>query len=63
VQRCVDDSILWDTDIKSSFWYTMTYIKLCADNRIVFNPDKFKFSDDTVEFAGFDITLDGGLGS
>jgi len=33
----------------------MAYIKLCADNGIVFNPEKFNSSDNTVEFAGFDI--------
>ena len=56
VQRCVDDSILWDSDIAAAFWHTMNYIKLCADNGIVFNPDKFRFARDTVEFAGFDVT-------
>jgi len=27
VQRCVDDSVLWYTDIKLSFWHTMRTLK------------------------------------
>ena len=59
VTRCVDDSLLWDDDIAPSFWHTLSYINLCADNGIVFNPDEFKFAEDTIEFAGFDITSTG----
>ena len=59
VARCVDDSILWDGDIASSFWHTVKYIRLCANNGVVFNPAKFHFAKETVEFAGFDVTLTG----
>lgn len=59
VRRCVDDSILWDSDIATSFWHTMNYITLCANNGIVFNPEKFQFARDTVEFAGFVVTPEG----
>jgi len=59
VQRCVDDTLLWDSDIAAAFWHTLNYIKLCGDNGIVFNPEKFQFAKDTVEFAGFDITPQG----
>ena len=38
------------------FWYTVQYIRLCADNEIVFNPDEFHFVKDNVEFVGFDIS-------
>ena len=31
------------------------YLELCAKNGIVFNPKKFVFCADTVEFAGFEI--------
>ena len=56
VTRCIDDSLLWDDDVATSFWHTLSYINLCAENGIVFNPDKFRFAEDTIEFAGFDIT-------
>ena len=42
--RCVDDSLLWDTGIEQAFWHTFDYIKLCADNGIVFNREKFVFA-------------------
>ena len=45
--------------ISISFWHTVSYIHLCSENGIVFNPKKFHFSEDIVEFAGFDITTTG----
>jgi len=59
VKRCVDDSLLWDRDIEAAFWHTYDYIKLCADNGIIFNPEKFVFAEEVCEFAGFEITMDG----
>ena len=59
VKRITDDSILWDTDIASSFWHIVNYIKLCADHGVVFNPDKFEFAKEIIEFASFTITPDG----
>ena len=59
VKRCVDDSILWDTDIAESFWHTFDYLKTCGDSGIVFNQKKFQFAEETVEFAGFEVTIDG----
>lgn len=57
--RCIDDTILWDNSIESSFWHTMEYINNCSKNGIVFNPQKFHFAEKEVEFAGFLITEDG----
>lgn len=59
VARCIDDSLLWDDDIANSFWHTIAYIQLCSENGIVFNPKKFRFAEDTIEFAGFDVTPTG----
>ena len=59
VARCIDDSLLWDNDISTSFWHTLSYIQLCGEGGIVFNPDKFKFAEDTLEFAGFEVTPNG----
>lgn len=55
VARCIDDSLLWNHDIAISFWHVMGYIRLCHENGVIFNPEKFRFSMDEVEFAGFDI--------
>ena len=57
--RCVDDSLLWDDNVTQSFWHTIKYIKWCADNGIVFNPEKFHFAEEEIEFAGFMLTEDG----
>ena len=57
--RCIDDSLLWDETIESAFGHTLEYINHCGRNGIVFNPDKFQFAEDEVEFVGFRITADG----
>ena len=57
--RCIDDGLLYDNDIENSFWHTFDHIKLCAENGVVFNREKFKFAKETVEFAGFDVTMEG----
>ena len=36
----------------------MDHIKLCADNGITFNPEKFHFGETNIEFAGFEVTDD-----
>ena len=57
--RCIDDTLLWDNTTESAFWHTLDYITHCSKNGIVFNPDKFHFASDEVEFAGFLITANG----
>ena len=57
--RCIDDGCLWDDDIEQAFWHAFDHIKMCADNGIVFNRDKFRFGREVVEFAGFEVTMDG----
>lgn len=58
VKRIVDDSILWNADIASSFWHVVDYIKLCGDNGVVFNPSKFEFAMEVLDFASFTLTMD-----
>ena len=57
--RCIDDGMLYDDDVEMAFWHVYDHIKLCADNGIVFNPEKFKFAKESVEFAGFEVTMNG----
>ena len=59
VVRIIDDSLLWDLDIESSFWHTFYYLKLGGDNGIIFNRDKFQFAQEEAEFAGFELTQEG----
>ena len=57
--RCIDDGLLYDDDIEASFWHTFDHLKLCADNGVVFNREKFRFAKESVEFAGFEVTMEG----
>ena len=56
VLKCVDDALLHEFSLEKSFWKTCTYISLCSQNGITFNPKKFQFAQDKVNFAGFEIT-------
>ena len=57
--RCIDDGLLYDSSLEEAFLHTFDHLKLCADNGIVFNVEKFVFGSETVEFAGFRVTKDG----
>ena len=57
--RCVGDGLLYDDDVETAFWHTFDHLKLCAENGVVFNKEKFRFARETVEFAGFDVTPNG----
>ena len=41
-----------------NIWKTCRYLELCSKNGITFNPLKFQFAEDNVEFLGFEITKD-----
>ena len=57
--KIVDDTLLFDDDIESSFYHTWDYLTLCYSKGIIFNKSKFQFCQDTVNFAGLKITPDG----
>ena len=59
LERCVDDNLLYDGDIETQFFRVCTFLETCASKGIVFNPKKFKFARDTVEFLGFTVTSKG----
>ena len=59
VKKCVDDSILWANTLEEIFNHTCKYISHCAEAGISFNPTKFRFGADEVEFLGFQLTKDG----
>ena len=56
--KCIDDVLLWSDTIKDSFFKAVQWLDLCGKNGITLNPNKFIFAQDTVEFAGFEITSD-----
>ena len=57
--KVVDDTCLWDNSIEECFYHTWDYLTLCAENGVVFNADKFQFCQDTITFAGFNVTPNG----
>lgn len=55
--KCIDDTLLWSDSIQESFHQAVQWLDVCGRNGITLNPEKFIFSQDEVEFAGFTITL------
>ena len=56
--RCIDDSLLHDLDMSEHWWRIIEFLEVTANAGIVLNPEKFQFSEETVDFAGFRITND-----
>ena len=56
--RQVDDSLLWESDIKKNFDSTCAYLTLTGKNGILQNPEKFQFCSLEVTWAGFVIGAD-----
>ena len=54
--KCVDDTCMWASSIRESFFQTCRWLELCAKNGITLNPKNFQFAQDEVEFAGLAIT-------
>jgi hypothetical protein len=54
--KCVDDVLLWADSIEESFFQAAQWLDICGRHGIALNPEKFKFGQDVVEFAGFEIT-------
>ena len=56
--KCVDDALLWADTTEESFWRAVQWLDICGQNGIILNPPpKFTFAADTVEFAGFELSL------
>ncbi|GFS27731.1 enzymatic polyprotein [Elysia marginata] len=56
--KCVDDALLWADTLEESSHQAVQWLDICGRHGIILNPEKFVFVSDTVEFAGFEITLD-----
>ena len=54
--KCIDDTLLWGTTIEQCFFQAAQWLDICGRNGITLNPDKFVFAEETVEFAGFEIS-------
>ena len=59
--KCVDDTLLWDTELETHWWRMIDFLETLGNNGVVLNSDesKFQFAQKEVEFAGFHITDNG----
>ena len=55
--KCIDDALLWADTLEESFFQAVQWLDICGRHGITLNPEKFVFGQDTVNFAGFEITL------
>ena len=56
MRRVIDDTLLYEEDIGKAFKQVGEYLSLVAKNGIVLNPEKFKFAEDEVSWAGVRLT-------
>ena len=54
--KCIDDTLLWSNSLEESFFQACNWLDICGRNGITLNPEKFIFGQETMEFAGFEIT-------
>ena len=57
-ETVVDDTCLYDdsNELEQHWWRVIDYLVLCGKNGIILNPDKFQFSRECVDFAGFRVS-------
>eukprot|EP00794_Sanderia_malayensis_P000860 gene860-152_t len=55
-ERCVDDTIHYDTDLEQHWWRTIDFLTQVGQSGVVLNPDKFQFAQKSVDFAGFRVS-------
>ena len=55
-KRCVDDVLTYDDGLEQHWWRVIALLEHLAKHGVVVNPDKFQFSQKTVDFAGFRLT-------
>jgi hypothetical protein len=58
-KKIVDDIIHWKESMEQTFFRICSMLSHCNKNGMVISSDKFVFAKETVEFAGFEITMEG----
>ena len=56
VKKCVDDNLIYDDNIEQNFFRVCDFLAKCSTHGCVFNPAKFQFGEETVQFLGFKVT-------
>ena len=55
----VDDTLIWSDNIQQNFEDVCKLLEVCHTAGLIFNSDKLQFGQDTVEFAGLEVTMSG----
>jgi len=55
-ERCVDDTIHYDTELEQHWWRTIDLLTRIGQAGVVLNPEKFQFAERSVNFAGFRVS-------
>ena len=56
MKRCVDDTLLYDDTIEEQFYRTCSALDLGGNHGAIFNPKKFHFSQQEVDYVGLVIS-------
>ena len=59
MEKCIDDTLLWTDTIEQNFYKVCAFLSKCSNAGMVFNPSKFQFSEQEVDYLGFKITNTG----
>ena len=54
--KCVDDTLMWSKNIEEAFFQLCRWCDLTYRGGITLNPKKLQFAQETVEFAGLEVT-------
>ena len=58
IKKCIDDNLIYDEDITTNFFRVCDFLTKCSSQGCIFNPEKFQFGEQTVQFLGFMVTPD-----
>ena len=59
LRKCIDDCLLYDETVSQQFHRIWEFLVTCGKAGIIFNPHKFQFCADEVDFVRFTVTPEG----
>ena len=62
-RRCIDDTLLWSSNLEDSFLQCAKYLTFCGTEGIIFNPKKLEIGKKQVNIFGFRMSQTGVLPS
>ena len=58
-QVIVDDTLLWSENVEENFYDVCQLLEIGHSAGLIFNSDKFQFGQETVDFAGLEVSKQG----